>query len=111
MKGKAAITEGKGSFTIEEIQTGLPGEDEVLVQLKASGVCHTDYDSMRWGRSLILGHEGAGVVLQTGRNVNTVAAGDHVLLNWAMPCGTGNSPWSSVGIMTNCPCHIAKMNG
>ncbi len=88
MKGKAAITDGKGFFTIEEIQTGHPGDDEVLVQVKASGVCHTDYDSMRWGRPLILGHEGAGVVLQTGRNVKTVAAGDHVLLNWAMPCGT-----------------------
>ena len=60
MKGKAAITDGKGSFTIEEIQMGIPGDHEVLVQVKASGVCHTDYDSMRWGRPLILGHEGAG---------------------------------------------------
>jgi len=66
---------------------GQPGDHEVLVELKASGVCHTDYDSMRWGRSLILGHEGAGVVLKTGKYVKSVAAGDHVLLNWAMPCG------------------------
>ncbi len=87
MKGKAAIANGKGSFTIEEIQFGIPGDNEVLVHVKASGVCHTDYDSMRWGRPLIMGHEGAGIVLQVGKNINSVAVGDHVLLNWAMPCG------------------------
>lgn len=87
MKGKAAITDGKGSFSIEAIQLGIPGDDEVLVQVKASGVCHTDYDSMRWGKPLIMGHEGAGIVLQAGKNIKAVAAGDHVLLNWAMPCG------------------------
>lgn len=87
MKGKAAITNGKGSFTTEEIHIGMPGDVEILVELKASGVCHTDYDSMRWGRSLILGHEGAGVVLKTGKKITAVAPGDHVLLNWAMPCG------------------------
>lgn len=87
MKGKAAIADGKGSFSIEEIHLGIPGDDEILVHVKASGVCHTDYDSMRWGRPLIMGHEGAGIVLQIGKNIKTVVVGDHVLLNWAMPCG------------------------
>lgn len=87
MKGKAAIADGKGSFSIEEIHLGVPGDDEILVHVKASGVCHTDYDSMRWGRPLIMGHEGAGIVLQAGRKISSVTAGDHVLLNWAMPCG------------------------
>lgn len=87
MKGKAAITNGQGSFSIEEVLLGNPEHNEILVQIKASGVCHTDFDSMKWGRPLILGHEGAGIVLKTGNHVKSVARGDHVLLNWAMPCG------------------------
>lgn len=87
MKTKAAIGNGKGSFSIGEVQVSDPGDDEVLVQIKASGVCHTDYDSMKWGRPLVMGHEGAGVVLKTGKKITRVADGDHVLLNWAMPCG------------------------
>ena len=87
MKAKAAVSDGNGSFSIEEIDVGDPGNGEVLVQIKASGVCHTDYDSMRWGRPLVMGHEGAGIVLRVGSNIRSVAPGDHVLLNWAMPCG------------------------
>lgn len=87
MKSKAAVSNGKGSFSIEEVQVAGPGENEVLVRIKASGVCHTDYDSMRWGRPLVMGHEGAGVVIKTGKNIKSVVEGDHVLLNWAMPCG------------------------
>lgn len=87
MKGKAAITNGKGSFSFEEIHLANPEDNEILVQIKASGVCHTDYDSTKWGRPLILGHEGAGIVLKRGYKVSGVEVGDHVLLNWAMPCG------------------------
>jgi S-(hydroxymethyl)glutathione dehydrogenase / alcohol dehydrogenase len=87
MKAKAAVSDGNGSFSIEEIDVADPGNGEVLVQIKASGVCHTDYDSMRWGRPLVMGHEGAGIVLRIGSNIRSVAPGDHVLLNWAMPCG------------------------
>jgi S-(hydroxymethyl)glutathione dehydrogenase/alcohol dehydrogenase len=87
MKAKAAVSNGKGSFSIGDIQVSDPGDDEVLVQIKASGVCHTDYDSMRWGKPLVMGHEGAGVVLKAGKKITIVAEGDHVLLNWAMPCG------------------------
>lgn len=87
MKGKAAITNGKGEFSVEEIHLGIPDPTEVLVEIKASGVCHTDFDSMKWGRPLIMGHEGSGIVVSTGNKVRCVVPGDHVLLNWAMPCG------------------------
>ena len=87
MKAKASVANGKGAFSIEEVEVADPGTGEVLVQIKASGVCHTDYDSMRWGRPLIMGHEGAGIVLKVGKNIKSVVPGDHVLLNWAMPCG------------------------
>ena len=61
-KGKAAIADGKGSFTLETYTLDEPVGDEVLVEIKASGVCHTDWDSLGWGKRIILGHEGAGVV-------------------------------------------------
>ena len=50
IKCKAAITDGKGNFSIEEIKVGEPAADEVLVQIKAAGICHTDYDSLTWGK-------------------------------------------------------------
>ena len=87
MVGKAAITDGKGKFFIEEIAVGEPGANEVLVELKASGVCHTDWDSLNWAKTMIIGHEGAGTVLAKGEEVSHVEVGDAVLLNWAISCG------------------------
>lgn len=85
---QAAITDGKGNCFIDEVEVGQPGADEVLVKIKAAGICHTDYDSMSWGTPLVLGHEGAGEVVATGPEVSSIAAADRVLLNWAIPCGT-----------------------
>ncbi|MDF7823343.1 Zn-dependent alcohol dehydrogenase [Pontiellaceae bacterium B12227] len=87
ISARAAIADGNGGFSIEAIQVGDPGPNEVLVQIKASGVCHTDWDSLNWGRPIILGHEGAGIVLKTGPGVTRVSEGDEVVLNWAIPCG------------------------
>lgn len=88
MQAKAAIADGQGKFIIDAIEVADPEADEVLVEIKAAGVCHTDYDSLTWGRPLIMGHEGAGVVKAVGPNVDHVQAGDRVILNWAVPCGT-----------------------
>ncbi len=88
LHARAAITDGSGNFSIEDIEVGEPRADEVLVQIKAAGICHTDWKSLRWGRNLILGHEGAGVVQQVGANVTHVQVGDRALLNWAISCGT-----------------------
>lgn len=84
---KAAITEGDGKFSIDEIQVSKPQADEVLVKIRAAGLCHTDHDSLSWGKQLIIGHEGAGVVVEVGKDVKSVAIGDKVILNWAMHCG------------------------
>jgi Zn-dependent alcohol dehydrogenase len=65
-----------------------PGAGEVLVELRASGVCHTDHDVLQLPFRLVLGHEGAGVVAAIGPGVDHVAVGDRVVLNWAMPCGS-----------------------
>jgi Zn-dependent alcohol dehydrogenase len=83
---KAAIADGKGNFSIETIEVNPPQKDEVLVQIKASGVCHTDWDSQRWGKPLIMGHEGAGIVMAVGDGVKSLKIGDKVMLNWAIPC-------------------------
>lgn len=82
----AAISDSKGSFRIETIEVSSPGRDEVLVTIKASGLCHTDYDSMSWDKPVVMGHEGAGVVEAVGEGVDHVSVGDKVLLNWAIPC-------------------------
>ena len=84
---RAIISDGKGGFADAMLELGDPGPGEVLVEIRASGVCHTDLDSLGWGRSLILGHEGAGVARAVGEGVTHVAPDNRVLLNWAIPCG------------------------
>lgn len=86
LKCKAAIAKGNGDFAIENIVVNEPRGDEVLVAVKAAGLCHTDYDSLNWGKPLILGHEGAGVVKGIGKDVKDLHVGDTVILNWATPC-------------------------
>ncbi|KAA1261113.1 putative alcohol dehydrogenase D [Rubripirellula obstinata] len=85
---KAAVSDSKGGYSIEIIEVGVPGPGEVAVDIKASGICHTDYDSMTWDRPVVMGHEGAGVVSAVGQGVTTCQVGDRVLLNWAIPCMT-----------------------
>ncbi|MDO6736573.1 alcohol dehydrogenase catalytic domain-containing protein [Wenyingzhuangia sp. 2_MG-2023] len=83
---KAAISIGDGKFTIENIKVNQPKGDEVLVKMMASGLCHTDHDSLTWGMPIVLGHEGAGIVTAVGEAVENVKVGDEVILNWATPC-------------------------
>ena len=83
----ALVTSGDAQFSPEQVALGDPEANEVLVEIRASGVCHTDLDILNWRRPLILGHEGAGVVAATGAGVDHVRPGDRVVLNWAIPCG------------------------
>jgi Zn-dependent alcohol dehydrogenase len=87
IKGPAAISDGKGNFIIDEVEVAGPRAGEVLVRMRAAGVCHTDFDSMSVGGTQIMGHEGAGTVEAVGPGVETVVLGDRVILNWAIPCG------------------------
>ncbi|HTL18321.1 MAG TPA: alcohol dehydrogenase catalytic domain-containing protein [Patescibacteria group bacterium] len=88
MQAQAAIADGKGKFSLERIEVNEPIVDEVLVEIKAAGICHTDHASLNWKRPLVMGHEGAGLVRSVGPNVRHVRPGDKVVLNWAIPCGT-----------------------
>jgi Zn-dependent alcohol dehydrogenase len=82
----AAIANGKGGFEIGKTVIEKPLSDEVLVRIKAAGLCHTDYDSLSWGKPIVMGHEGSGIVEAIGSEVMNVSVGDTVILNWATPC-------------------------
>ena len=69
---RAAIASGQGRFSIESIEVASPRGDEVLVEIRASGLCHTDHASLGWKRPLVMGHEGAGVVLEVGPEVQGI---------------------------------------
>lgn len=65
-------------------------DDHVLVKMKASGLCHTDLEiiegSLPYPLPIVLGHEGAGVVEATGKNVSRVKPGDRVIISWSPNC-------------------------
>ncbi|WP_146947000.1 Zn-dependent alcohol dehydrogenase [Cyclobacterium qasimii] len=83
---KSAVAKGDGTFIITQVIVSDPQEDEVLIKMKAAGLCHTDYDSLNWGKRLVMGHEGAGIVEKIGSAVKDLKVGDQVILNWATPC-------------------------
>lgn len=83
---KSAIATGDGEFVIEEVSLATPLADEVMVKIRAAGLCHTDYDSLSWGKPIVMGHEGAGEVAAVGEQVGDFQVGDQVILNWATPC-------------------------
>ncbi len=93
MKTKAAVAWKAGEpLSVEEIDLEGPKAGEVMVQIKASGVCHTDAYTLS-GQDpegifpCILGHEGAGVVVEVGKGVSSVAVGDHVIPLYTPECG------------------------
>lgn len=88
---KAAIVrETGGTMAIEDVTIGLPADDEVLVRVVATGICHTDMSVrdqlLPMPLPAVLGHEGAGVVEAVGSAVTNVAPGDHVVMSYAY-CG------------------------
>lgn len=92
MKFKAAVLNKVGaSLTIEELDMQPLQAGDVLVKVRASGLCHTDLEviqgSLAYPMPIVLGHEGAGVVEAVGAGVTRVKPGDHVILSWNPHCG------------------------
>jgi S-(hydroxymethyl)glutathione dehydrogenase/alcohol dehydrogenase len=103
MKTKAAVLwKYNEDWSIEEVDLDPPKAGEVLVQMKAAGLCHSDEHLVTGetrlspemlelaGREMlpiIGGHEGAGLVVEVGENVTTVAPGDHVAASFIPSCG------------------------
>jgi S-(hydroxymethyl)glutathione dehydrogenase/alcohol dehydrogenase len=92
MKVKAAVAYQAGApLSIETVDLEGPRAGEVLVQLKATGICHTDAytlsgDDPEGLFPAILGHEGAGIVVETGPGVKSVEKGDHVIPLYTPEC-------------------------
>jgi len=100
VKVKAAVVfEKAGPFVSEELELDEPREDEVLVRIVATGICHTDLAGRDGYLPIpapphVFGHEGSGVVERVGARVAKVKPGDHVVLSWdccgvCPPCRSG----------------------
>src|SRR5215207_9235071 len=92
MKVRAAVTHAPGKpLAIETVDLEGPRAGEVLVEIKATGICHTD-EFTRSGADpeglfpSILGHEGAGVVVEVGPDVKSLKKGDHVIPLYTPEC-------------------------
>jgi aryl-alcohol dehydrogenase len=88
----AAVVEEKNApFVLQEVEVGELRPDEVLIDVKASGICHTDLGAQAGGfptpLPCVLGHEGAGIVAAIGAAVIGVTVGDKVAMSYAS-CGT-----------------------
>ena len=92
MKTKAAVAWKAGApLTIETVDLAGPREGEVLIELKATGICHTDYYTLSGADPegifpAILGHEGAGIVVDVGPGVKTLKKDDHVIPLYTPEC-------------------------
>jgi alcohol dehydrogenase len=78
-------------LVIEELELAPPGRDEVMVRIRAAGLCHSDLSVINGDRPrpmpMALGHEAAGEVVQLGEGVSDLALGDHVALVFVPSCG------------------------
>jgi S-(hydroxymethyl)glutathione dehydrogenase/alcohol dehydrogenase len=92
MKTRAAVAFEKGKpLTVTEVELDGPKAGEVLVEVKATGICHTDDFTLSGADPeglfpAILGHEGAGIVVDVGPGVTSVKKGDHVIPLYTPEC-------------------------
>jgi S-(hydroxymethyl)mycothiol dehydrogenase len=89
---RGVVLSAPGRVALEQIHVDYPGPGEVRVRIAATGVCHSDLHIIEedgWGHELpvLLGHEGAGTVETVGEGVDTVAAGDRIVIGWKTACG------------------------
>lgn len=92
LTAKAAVLYQAGKpLVIEEVQVEPPRRGEVLVRMKAAGVCHSDLHVMKGDlhmpMPIIPGHEGSGVIEAAGEGVTSVTVGDHIIPIWRASCG------------------------
>lgn len=91
-RAKAAICrEINQPVVVEEIEVGSPRRNEVMIRLAACGVCHSDYSvttgTIPFPPPVVLGHEGAGIVIEVGEGVTDIAVGDAVVSSFVSMCG------------------------
>ena len=108
----AVLRELNQPLEIEELQLANPKSNEVLVKIDAFGICHSDYHVVtglaKQELPVVLGHEGAGTVIETGEGVSNVRVGQNVLLNWFPYCK--QCPQCAAGNTNHCKTYT-KMLG
>src|SRR5512134_2371855 len=90
VRAAVAVAAGK-PLEVTTVQLEGPKEGEVMVEIKATGVCHTDEFTLSGADPeglfpAVLGHEGAGVVVEVGAGVRSLAVGDHVIPLYTPEC-------------------------
>jgi S-(hydroxymethyl)glutathione dehydrogenase/alcohol dehydrogenase len=98
---RALVASGPGDLAVHDVTLRPLGQDDVRVRISGVGVCHSDLSmvngTLRPSYPLVLGHEASGVVIEAGAKAD-VEVGQHVVLNWAVPCDacwhcTHGQPW------------------
>lgn len=88
---RGVVFDGKAVQVVDDLEVRDPGPGEVLVGIRAAGLCHSDLSvidgTIPFPAPVVLGHEGAGVVEAIGPGVTHVAPGDHVALSTLANCG------------------------
>lgn len=88
---KAVVVDAVDDFSVQSVELDPPKHGEVLVRMKATGVCHSDLSiingTIPWTYPTVIGHEGSGIVEQVGEGVTNVAVGDHVAMSFVPNCG------------------------
>jgi alcohol dehydrogenase len=79
-------------LSIEEVELAPPGVGEVLVRIRAAGLCHSDLSAINgdrpWPLPIVVGHEAAGEVVELGQGVTGLSVGDHVVMIFRPSCGS-----------------------
>lgn len=106
MKTRAAVLrQAPGEWQIEELELDDPREGEVLVEMVATGLCHSD-DHLSQGDvqvghlPVVGGHEGSGIVRKVGPGVRGLAVGDHIITSFIPACG--QCRWCAMGMQNLC---------
>ncbi|QTX04322.1 alcohol dehydrogenase catalytic domain-containing protein [Agromyces archimandritae] len=106
MKTRAAVLwEAPGKWRVQEVELDEPKTGEVLVEMVATGLCHSD-DHISHGDippehlPVVAGHEGSGIVRKVGPGVTTLEVGDHVITSFIPGCG--KCRWCAMGMQNLC---------
>src|SRR5713226_3975064 len=106
----AVLHAARTPLAIEEVSAADLGASDVLVRVRAAGLCHTDLEvidgSLRYPMPIVLGHEAAGIVEEVGPAVTKVRPGDHVILSWNPHCG--HCFYCDRGLPILCEDYLAK---
>jgi L-iditol 2-dehydrogenase len=107
---KAAVLERLNEIGLKDLDRPTCGENEAILKVNACAVCGSDLRIFHYGNDrvkppAVIGHEIAGEIMETGRNVRRVKPGDRVALGADVPCGT--CYWCTNGMGTNCRINYA----